>query len=71
MLLHILREPTSRFESLKQFDDEICRKYQEACFVFGLLADDQQREEVSLEDASISKTPKTLRCPFCYYSQTL
>ena len=59
MLLHEVRGPTS-FESLRTVEGRVYDTYRETCLKLGLLEDDNQWD-LTIAEASVSQTPKTLR----------
>jgi chromosomal replication initiation ATPase DnaA len=63
MLLHSIVGPTS-FQDLKLVDGTICETYRESCQKRGLLENDNHWEK-TMEEASESRMPNSLRHLFC------
>ena len=58
VLIHTIKGPTS-FDALKTVNEAICKTFQEACQLPGLLEDDNAWHH-TMEEAAVSATPQSL-----------
>jgi hypothetical protein len=60
MLLHVVSGPNSFDDDLRTVDGVVCETQREACYLRGLLEDDQHLDD-AMNEVSICHSPSPLR----------